>query len=109
GHNPFNLIAADFRRGECYWASTEVAAPRRLERGLYGLSNASLDTPWPKVQALKQRMREALVGAESAQALSMSLFAALADRSVADDDQLPRTGIPLDWERQLSPAFIRTA
>jgi hypothetical protein len=40
--------------------------------------------------------------------LSMQLFAALADRTEADDDQLPETGVPLEVERRLSPAFIRT-
>jgi uncharacterized protein with NRDE domain len=107
GHNPFNVIAADFRRGECYWASSEVAAPRRLDRGLYGLSNASLDTPWPKVEALKRRVRDALTDADSVHALSMRLFAALSDPTRADDSQLPDTGVPLQLERLLSPAFIR--
>jgi uncharacterized protein with NRDE domain len=108
GYNPFNVIAADFRRGECFWASSDVASPRRLDRGLYGLSNAGLDTPWPKVTALKASVREALVCADSAHALSTCLFAALADRTPVDDAALPDTGVPLDWERQLSPAFIRT-
>lgn len=107
GHNPFNLIAADFRRGDCWWASSDAASPRRLDRGLYGLSNASLDTPWPKVQALKARVREALDEADSAQALSTQLFAALADRRIADDAVLPNTGIALERERGLSAAFIR--
>jgi uncharacterized protein with NRDE domain len=108
GHNPFNLIAADFRRGECYWASSDSASPRRLDRGLFGLSNAGLDTPWPKVVKLKQQLSEALPMADSARALSTSLFAALADRSLADDAALPHTGVPPEWERQLSAAFIRT-
>ena len=25
---------------------------------------------------------------------------------VSDDARLPRTGLPLDWERQLSPVFL---
>lgn len=62
---------------------------RRLGPGLYGLSNAGLDAQWPKVVALKSRVRDAL-----------------GDRSVATDDALPNTGIPLDRERQLSAAFI---
>ena len=45
GHNGFNLIAADLRVGECFWASNTGAHPRRMERGVYGLSNAGLDTP----------------------------------------------------------------
>lgn len=108
GYAPFNLIAADFRRGDCFWASNEHAIPRRIERGIFGLSNAALDTPWPKVTRLKARLGEALKTAESVDGLSTQLFSALADRDVAPDDQLPSTGIGRDRERVLSPAFIRT-
>jgi uncharacterized protein with NRDE domain len=108
GHNPFNVIAADFRRGECYWASSEEAAPRRLERGLYGLSNALLDTPWPKVDRLKAGMRDALALSTSTDELSSHLFDTLADRTFAPDPDLPQTGVPLELERQLSSAFILT-
>ena len=108
GHNGFNLIAADFRRGECFWASNMAPYPLRLERGVYGLSNAGLDTPWPKVQQLKARLRESIAAAETVDALATQLFAALADREPAADDALPRTGVRMELERQLSPAFIRS-
>ena len=108
GHNGFNLIAADFRRGECFWASNMAPYPLRLERGVYGLSNAGLDTPWPKVQQLKARLRESIAAAETVDALAAQLFAALADREPAADDALPRTGVRMELERQLSPAFIRS-
>jgi uncharacterized protein with NRDE domain len=108
GHNGFNLIAADFREGECFWASNTGAHPKRLERGVYGLSNGGLDTPWPKVVALKSQLAAAMDEASSVDELAAQLFAALADRSLAADADLPQTGIPLDWERQLSAAFIRT-
>lgn len=108
GHNGFNLIAADFRRGECFWGTNADGHAMRLGRGLHGLSNAGLDAPWPKVTALKSRMREALDSSPTIEVLAAQLFAALGDRSVATDDALPSTGIPLAWERQLSAAFIRT-
>jgi uncharacterized protein with NRDE domain len=108
GHNGFNLIAADFRKGECFAASNVHGHPRQLERGIYGLSNAHLDAPWPKVQALKSNMKEALANANGVDQLAEQLFAALADRNEAADALLPPTGVPLDLERQLSPAFIRT-
>ena len=107
GYNGFNLIAADFHLGECYWASNSGAHPQRLERGVYGLSNAALDTAWPKVDALKARMRNALNRDESVDGLAALLFSALADRTLAPDDALPDTGIPRDRESLLSPAFIR--
>ncbi|MBT9527709.1 MAG: NRDE family protein [Rhizobacter sp.] len=108
GHNGFNLVAADFHRGECFFASNLDANPVRLERGLYGLSNASLDTPWPKVVALKDQVRDAIDTSESLDVLTTRLFDALADRTPAPDEQLPSTGISHDLERALSSAFIRT-
>ena len=106
GHNGFNLVAADFSSAECFWASNHGAHPKRLAKGVYGLSNAGLDTPWPKVQMLKARLRVALTVAVSAEALAQRLFDALADRAVAPDADLPATGVPIDWERRLSAAFI---
>ena len=109
GHSGFNLLAADFSSGDCFWASNHSKHPVRLAKGVYGLSNASLDTPWPKVQALKARLRTALVATDSAgsaDALAQRLFDALADRALAPDATLPQTGVPLDWERRLSAAFI---
>jgi uncharacterized protein with NRDE domain len=108
GYNGFNLVAADFRRGECFWASNNGSYPMRLERGVHGLSNAQLDTPWPKVEALKSRLHDALDEAESVDQLSSALFAALADRSEAGDAELPDTGVSRDLEKMLSAAFIRS-
>lgn len=108
GHNPFNLIAADFRLGECYWAGSDSPSPRRLDRGVYGLSNATLDTPWPKVEQLKARLREGLALHTGADALASHLFEALADRTPAGDADLPQTGVSAELERLLSPAFILT-
>jgi len=107
GYNGFNLVAADFRRGECFWASNDGSHPVRLERGVHGISNASLNTPWPKVEALKARLHDAVASASSLDALSSQLFDALADRSEVLDDELPDTGLPRDRERALSAAFIR--
>ncbi|MEF7615798.1 NRDE family protein [Aquincola sp. MAHUQ-54] len=106
GYNPFNLVAFDFTRDERFWCGAE-AAPRRLDSGLFGVSNALLDTPWPKVVALKAATRSALAATRSPQGLADRLFAALADPAPCADEDLPRTGIPLDRERSLSSAFVR--
>jgi uncharacterized protein with NRDE domain len=109
GYNGFNLLAFDFRQGECFYASNDGRHPQRLERGIHGLSNASLDTPWPKVVALKARLHDALQSeTDSVDALAGRLFDALGDRAEAPDDALPNTGVPLDWERRLSATFIGT-
>ncbi|MEO5697359.1 MAG: NRDE family protein [Burkholderiaceae bacterium] len=107
-YNGFNLIAADFVQGECFWATNSRAPHRRLTRGIYGLSNGTLDAPWPKVTALKRRLGTATQVATSVDDLASRLFTALGDRSIASDAALPQTGIPVERERQLSPAFILT-
>ena len=107
GYNGFNLIAADFKRGECFWASNLSAHPQRLERGTYAVSNALLDTAWPKTNTLKVRLRDALSLADSVDSLATALFSALADRHIADDADLPSTGVPIELERELSAVFIR--
>ena len=108
GHNPFNLLAGDLIKGDWWWADDRTHAPQALGPGLYGLSNAALDTPWPKVQRLKQALAEALETAASADELEGQVFAALADRSATPDAALPDTGIGLERERWLAPAFIRS-
>ena len=107
-HNPFNLLAGDFMVGAWWWADDRANAPHALGPGLYGLSNAALDTPWPKVQRLKQAVAAALEAAATPAELEDSLFAALADRGAAPDAALPDTGIGLERERWLAPAFIRS-
>jgi uncharacterized protein with NRDE domain len=109
GYSGFNLIAADFQQGECFWASNQLAHhPQRLEKGVYGLSNASLNTPWPKVTLLKDRLQAAIANSDSTETLIDQLFCALADRTPAADTALPSTGISPEWERLLSSAFIRS-
>jgi uncharacterized protein with NRDE domain len=77
GYNGFNLIAADFQLGEAFWGSNRSANTTRLEKGIYGLANAALDTPWPKVVAMKAQL-QALLGAEpQLKALTSELFDAM--------------------------------
>jgi uncharacterized protein with NRDE domain len=91
------------------WTTNRPMQRRALGPGLYGLSNAALDTPWPKVTRLKSSLHAALRGASDVDELIASAFAALTDRRHAPDAELPATGIPIDRERQLSAAFIDIA
>ncbi len=107
GYNGFNMIALDFAQGDCFWINNRKLFPERLQRGVFGLSNAFLNTPWPKVQQLKAKLKQAVAQCADAEALSNDLFAALADPEPAPDHLLPHTGVSIEWERLLSPAFIR--
>jgi uncharacterized protein with NRDE domain len=100
--NGFNLIYGDTT--ELHYFSNCGERPRRLEAGIYGLSNHLLDTPWPKVA----RGKSALARAVQALPDDAPLMAMLRDDSVASDEELPRTGVSLEWERLLSAAFVRS-
>lgn len=77
-----------------------------LARGVHAVSNASLDTPWPKLNRLRATLaRWCAQGRDEFD----DLFAALADERPAVDSELPDTGIGLEMERFLSPPFIRSA
>lgn len=107
GYNGFNLITADLVRGSWHWISNRSPAPLALPAGIHALSNAALDTPWPKTTGLKAAMAEALTAAASTESLVERLLAALADASPAADADLPDTGVGLARERLLSPRFVR--
>ncbi|MDR7334357.1 NRDE family protein [Roseateles asaccharophilus] len=107
GYNGFNLITADLQRNTWHWISNRSPAPQRLAYGIHGVSNAALDTPWPKTQGLKAALGQALASASSAEQLSSELLVALADAAPAPDEQLPDTGVGLARERLLSPRFVR--
>lgn len=106
----FNLVLGDFQRNAWTWITNKSAAAsalhmQPLEPGVYGLSNAALNTPWPKTAALKSVLAAALHSPEPA-ALQALLWAALANRERAPREQLPATGVPLAREEALSSAFV---
>jgi uncharacterized protein with NRDE domain len=74
--------------------------------GVHGLSNAFLDTPWPKVERAKSGLQQ-LLDTDDDHLLD-GLFALLQDATPATDTDLPDTGLPLDMERAVSSIFIHS-
>jgi len=107
GYNGFNLITADLARGDWHWVSNRAPEPLALQAGVHAVSNAALDTPWPKTVGLEAVMAEALATASHADDLIARLLDALADARPAPDADLPDTGVGLERERLLSPRFVR--
>jgi uncharacterized protein with NRDE domain len=97
----FSLIAGT--PGRLFYASNRNWLVKRLPEGVSGLSNHFLDSPWPKVERAKERLRDALH--EPAVEPEM-LFDLLRDKMQAPDHELPDTGIGLERERFLSSPFI---
>lgn len=77
--------------------------------GVHALSNAQLDTPWPKARAAHAAMDRVAARAEPDEAADeAALLTAMAARAPAPDEALPLTGVSLEMERLLSPAFIQS-
>ena len=88
-----NLLLFD---GHSIWCASNRSQLQHVPTGVHGLSNAQLNTPWPKVESVKQAMSHSLASAVSA----------IRNSEIYPDEVLPATGVPLVWERQLSAAFV---
>lgn len=102
-YNGFNLVVGDLT--EVAYYSNYAEGPRVLAPGFYGLSNALLETPWPKLVNGKKKLLPLL---HAGTLDPKSIFQALYDEQRAPDEQLPDTGIGLERERALSSMFIKT-
>jgi uncharacterized protein with NRDE domain len=115
----FNLIVGHVQQGgadcKCFYITNRPLAQQIRAQAaiksiafnqIIGLSNASLDAPWPKTLALKSALRRTLLDAPDEQALCDAMLAQLRDATPYPDAELPQTGVPLDLERSLSSAFV---
>jgi len=101
--NPFNLILRD--EYGLYHFDNVRRQITKLTPGLYGLSNAFLDTPWPKLLRGKTKFSETL--SKSPVQLNPEMFLPLLkDNQIAPDQDLPSTGLDLELERKLSSIYI---
>ena len=101
-YSGFNLLLGD---GDALWFySNRERRPRRVEAGVYGISNGHFDEPWPKLQS----GRAALAAQLDKEIEHSRLLEILTDNRVAGDHELPSTGVTLDIERLLSSRFIRS-
>lgn len=98
-YSGFNLLVGD--TGQLGYLHAREATPRLLEAGVYGLSNAGLDTPWPKLVKARSGLDGLLESVDPQQ-----LLALLADGESAPEGELPETGVGLATEKLLSSVFI---
>lgn len=123
--NGFNLIAGNWAQQQCDYLShplffkrnealagmntasnaIELVVDTMPVGQVYGLSNAALNTPWPKTLRLKLALQSAL-HAPDANLLTQALIEALQHAEPAADDVLPHTGVPRDLELALSSAYV---
>lgn len=102
-YDGFNLLAYDGRA--LSWLSNQGQPPRHLPRGIYTVSNAALDTPWPKTTRLRDAF-ERVVASATRDGLVEDLLTLLRDGERAPADALPDTGVGRAMEHLLSAIFI---
>lgn len=104
--NPFNLLLYDGQELVCYNSMTNQVD--RIEAGVYALSNHFLHSRWPKQERIKQSLKGLLDANNNINTAvdTEELFSIMADTELAEDSDLPETGVSLEWERRLSSIFI---
>ena len=95
----FNLLVGTL--DELWHYNPNQTKPPRLEAGVYGLSNAGLDTPWPKLLKTKKALSAVLDDPQPE-----ALLGILSDPQTAPFADLPDTGVGLATESLLSSVFI---
>ena len=82
--NGFNLLLGNI--DALYYFSNKSNGLKKLEHGIYGLSNALLDTPWPKVKKSKLHLKKIL---QQNEIHPWEVLNILSDTSLAKDEDLP--------------------
>lgn len=100
--NGFNLIAGTTT--ELWYYSNQLDTISKVQPGIHTLSNAFLNTPWPKTEKAKKGFRR-LMQNESDQ-MEDKIFELLQDRETFPDNRLPTTGLTKEMERLVSSIFI---
>ncbi|RLA05091.1 MAG: hypothetical protein DRQ60_10010 [Gammaproteobacteria bacterium] len=102
----FNLLVGDLRLSQLTCYSNLTDQLDKLSPGTYGLSNGSLDEPWPKVERGKRLLTESL--STTSEPDITDLFTLLADDYQPHETLLPNTGVGTDLERLLAPITIHS-
>ncbi|MBR9916238.1 NRDE family protein [bacterium] len=102
-YNGFNLLIGN--KDSLFHFSNENNLIMEVKPGIHGVSNALLDTPWPKLDHAKKALAEVTAKEDFSKE---DLFNILTNSETAPDNKLPSTGIPYEWEKAVSSIFIKT-
>jgi uncharacterized protein with NRDE domain len=97
----FNLLVAD--REELAYLSNRDGASGELPPGIYGVANATLDTPWPKVERTKAELERLIANANVNES---ELLRLLEDRRPAPARDVESGRLPFEKAHALSAPFI---
>ena len=104
----FNALFGHWQQNHFYLSyGSNRFAPQRINPGIHALSNGELNAPWPKARAAKDALSSLMsANAQTAATPDPEWLYQLRQSQIADDTQLPDTGIGIEKERWLSPMMI---
>ena len=100
-YDGFNLLVSD--GNTLSYLSNHSPEILELKPGIYGLSNALLNDPWPKVELAKAQLKQ-LIQADFS---TNDLLSILKSTETYPKEKLPETGVSLEMETSLSAQLIR--
>ena len=102
-YNGFNLIAGTIE--ELFYLNNQQNEVKKLEPGFYSISNAFLNTDWPKTKSALHQFKETV---QPGNFNENNLFDILVDSKTFPQELLPSTGLSEDMEKAVSSIFIQT-
>ena len=102
-YNGFNLFTGDHI--SFYHFSNVTRKIEKIEPGIHGISNALLNTPWPKVKMAKDSFQKLI---ENGNLNEDHLFDLLTNKKTHPAEKLPETGLDPELEKAVSAIFIQT-
>ncbi len=100
-YNGYNILFGD--TNQLVWYCNKSNEHRYLEPGIYGLSNAFLDTPWPKLIDVKSQFTDKI---HNNKIEPHQLMSVMLKKQCYPESDLPDTGIDKELEIGLSPIFV---
>lgn len=100
-YDGFNLLVGDGE--QLAYLCNRDGSNRELAPGIYGVANASLDAPWPKVERSKATL-EQLIHQKAVN--ETQLMRLLADKNKARADEVIIDGLAFDKAHALTAPFI---
>ncbi|MEE4244881.1 MAG: NRDE family protein [Kangiellaceae bacterium] len=104
GYAGYNFVAGEYNTEFSFYYSNVERKVRRLSNGHYAISNGRYDDDWPKMKYLREKLANQISGKDVE---VDRLFELLTHDQLAAQDQLPNTGIPIEFEKRLSAPFIQ--
>lgn len=102
-YQPFNVLLGSIDMLFHYNSNDDDYT--KLDIGTHSLSNATLNTPWPKVKNTRQQLDSII---QTDHDYMHDLFAMMMNQTPAPDNEIPRAPLPMEILRKTSANFIKT-